>query len=326
MRSINLDQLRALQAVVEGNSFSAAARKLNLSQPAVSVQIRELERRFGVKLIERMGKQAHATPPGRDLLAAAESIFEACEHAEHMMRRYREGWLGRVRIGTTNTALTYLLPPVLRKLSSEHPGIDLHVTNLPTRESVESVLHNRLDLALVSLPVETTQLTVTPLLSEDMVAIFPRGWRDLPDEVSPAYVMAQPLLLEHTRAAIHDLVIRWLSRERAQPRVSMRLGTIDALKSAVASTLGMSIVPQIALTGVDSDIVVRPLNPPLTRTLALIEHHSKPAAPALDIARRAILTLREESSRARSGGRAKRPRRPARAPAAVKKGARGGMA
>ena len=65
MRSLNLDQLRALMEVVELGSFSAAARRLNLTQPAVSLQIRELERRFGVRLIERLGKQAHATVPGR---------------------------------------------------------------------------------------------------------------------------------------------------------------------------------------------------------------------------------------------------------------------
>src|SRR5687767_6540813 len=71
MRSLNLDQLRALLKVIELGSFSAAARQLNLTQPAVSLQIRELERRFGVQLIERVGKQAHATAPGRDLAEAA---------------------------------------------------------------------------------------------------------------------------------------------------------------------------------------------------------------------------------------------------------------
>ena len=113
------------------------------------------------------------------------------------------------------------------------------------------------------------------------------------------------------RAAIRSLVVRWLSREPGQPRVPMHLGTIEALKSAVASTLGMSIVPQIALTGTETDIVTRPLDPPLTRTIALIEHRSKPMAPALDIARAEIMTLREgvnatsaPSSRQRSRSRA----------------------
>ena len=75
MRGLNFDQLRTLLEVVEQGSFSAAARRLNLTQPAISLQIRELERRFGVRLIERLGKQAHATVPGRELIEAAQRIL-----------------------------------------------------------------------------------------------------------------------------------------------------------------------------------------------------------------------------------------------------------
>ena len=75
MRGLNLDQLQALLEVVEQGSFSAAARRLNLTQPAISLQIRELERRFGVRLIERLGKRAHATVPGRELVEVARRIF-----------------------------------------------------------------------------------------------------------------------------------------------------------------------------------------------------------------------------------------------------------
>ena len=173
MRSLNLDQLRTLHEVVEQGSFSAAARRLNLTQPAVSLQIRELERRFGVKLIERMGKKAYVTAPGQELLEAAQRIFRECEHAEAQMRRFREGWVGRVRIGTTNTAMTYALPPILRKLRTDHPGIDLHVTNMATRDSVEHILQNKLDFALVTLPVDRTRLRITALRPEKLVAIFP---------------------------------------------------------------------------------------------------------------------------------------------------------
>lgn len=293
MRGLNLDQLRTLLAVVESKSFSAAARQLHLSQPAVSVQIRELERRFGVKLIERLGKQAHATAPGRDLVDAAARIFRECDSADAMMRRYRDGWIGRVRIGTTITAQMYLLPPVLRKLSHDHPGVDLHVRNLPTSESVQAILQNQIDLAIVTLPVDRGQLTITPLRSEQMVAIHPAGARNVPERVTPEYVLRQPLLLEHTGAGVHDLVMRWLSGHGAEPRVRMHLGTIEAVKSAVASNLGMSIVPEMAWSRHENDTVVRPLHPPLVRTLGLIEHHSKPNEPAIEIVRNALLALRK---------------------------------
>src|SRR6195256_6980948 len=123
MRSLNLDQLRALLEVVESGSFSAAARRLNLTQPAISLQIRELERRFGVRLIERLGKQAHATVPGRELVEAAQRILRECNHVDAAMRRFREGWTGRVHVGTTLTAMIYRLPPILRGWRLGDPGM-----------------------------------------------------------------------------------------------------------------------------------------------------------------------------------------------------------
>jgi len=314
MRSLNLDQLRALLRVVELGSFSAAARQLNLTQPAVSLQIRELERRFGVRLIERLGKRAHTTAPGATLVEAACRIFHECDLIDAAMRPYRDGWIGRVQIGATNTMLVHVLPPILRELSREHPGIDLHVTNMPTRESVERILQNRLDLALVTLPVQKRHLRITPLLPEQLVAIFPAGTRDLPDEVTPEFAARQPLLMEHTGGAVYALVVRWLSGLGSLPRPPMHLGTIEALRSAVASNLGMSIVPEIVVAGHAPGIIVRPLRPQLSRTLALIEHRNKPNEPALEIVRNALLALRTN----RDTGIDRKRRGPEESPAALR--------
>jgi DNA-binding transcriptional LysR family regulator len=291
MRSLNLGQLRALLEVVESGSFSAAARQLNLTQPAISLQIRELERRFGVSLIERLGKHAHATLPGRELVEAAQRIFRECNLADAAMRRFREGWIGRVHVGTTLTTMIYRLPPILRKVRLDHPGIDLIVTNSPTPSSVENILQNRIDLALVNLPVEKKHLKITPLCAEVLVAIFPVGTRGLPDEITPEYVAQQFLMLEQPSSAAYPLVLGWLSGQAPPPRDPMPLGTVEALKSAVASNLGMAIVPEVAVGKHTSDFVVRPLRPPLLRTLALIEHRNKPNEAALDIVRNALLTL-----------------------------------
>src|SRR5215813_1159017 len=206
MRQINLDQLRALIEVVECRSFSAAARNLNLSQPAVSLQIRELERRFGVPLIERFGKQAHATAPGRELIKAGRRIFDACTSAEEAMRRFRENWIGRVHLGTTLTAMIYRLPPLLRKLRSDHPGVDLVVTNMPTPLSIAKILSNEADLALVTLPVENGELRVKPLCQESMLAALPAGEKDVPEEITPEYIL-------HHRCMAGA---RWLLREQQQ--------------------------------------------------------------------------------------------------------------
>lgn len=297
MRSLNLDQLRTLSEVVAHGSFSAAARRLNLTQPAVSLQIRELERRFGMRLIERQGKQAYATAPGRDLVDMAQRIFRECDRAAAAMHRFRDGSVGRVHVATTLTALTYRLPPILRRLRIEHPGIDLHVTQMPTRDSVESIIQNKIDFALVTLPVEESHLRITPLRTERLVAIFPAGARDLPDEITPEYTAQQPLLMEHTAGAVRGLVMGWLAGQALSLRTTMHLGTIEALKSAVAAELGMSIVPAVAVAGRMSGIVVRPLRPPLPVTLALIERDDMPAEPALEIVRNALLALQAAEER-----------------------------
>jgi DNA-binding transcriptional LysR family regulator len=126
MRSLNLDQLRSLLSVIELGSFSAAAKRLNLSQPAVSLQIRELEARLGVALVERLGKKAYATPAGQELLEHARRLMQAEEGALVSMRRHREGLVGRVRIGT-NAPLPDLLPaadpaPVARHVPDGRAG------------------------------------------------------------------------------------------------------------------------------------------------------------------------------------------------------------
>jgi DNA-binding transcriptional LysR family regulator len=293
LRGLNFDQLRTLLEVVEQGSFSAAARRLNLTQPAISLQIRELERRFGVRLIERLGKQAHATVPGRELVEAAQRILRECDHADAAMRRFREGWTGRVHVGTTLTTMIYRLPPILRRVRLDHPGIDLVVTNAPTPNSVENIIQNRIDLGLVNLPLQKKkQLKITPLCAEVLVAIFPVGAPDVPDEITPGYVARQNLLVEQTSSAAHSLVLGWLSGHASPPRAPTALGTVEALKSAVASNLGMAIVPEASIAMRLSDFIVRPLQPPLSRMLALIEHRNKPNEPALEIVRNALLALR----------------------------------
>jgi DNA-binding transcriptional LysR family regulator len=292
MRSLNPDQLRTLIAVVTLGNFSAAGRRLNLTQPAVSLHIRELEQRFGVQLIERQGRRASPTVPGQELVEQATIILSAFDTAEASMRRFREGWLGRVHIATTLTALTYDLPPILRKLRREHPRIELAVTNMPTRDSVDAVLQNTVDLALVTLPIKGSPLQVTPLRPQLLVAILPADMPDVPDVVTPDFAASQPMIFEHARGAVHDLVMDWLGGHLPLQGPPMKLGTIEALKQCVAAGLGISIVPDIAVSRPTSEYLVRPLYPAVACTLALIEQKGKTDTAALRFVREALLELR----------------------------------
>jgi DNA-binding transcriptional LysR family regulator len=292
MRSLNPDQLRTLIEVVTLGNFSAAARRLNLTQPAVSLQVRELEQRFGLQLIERRGRRAYPTVPGRELVEQASYILSACENAESSMRRFRQGWLGRVHLATTLTALTYDLPPILRTLCRDHPGVELAVTNMPTRDSVDAVLQNVVDLALVTLPVKGAPLQVTPLRPQVLVAILPADMKEVPDVVTPDFLASKPLIFEHARGAVHALVMNWLGGNVRLQGPPMKIGTIEAMKQCVASGLGISIVPDVAVSGPTPDFIVRPLRPSVPCTLALVEQRGKVDNPALRIVRDAILELR----------------------------------
>jgi DNA-binding transcriptional LysR family regulator len=293
MRSLNPDHLRALTEVVAQGSFTRAAKRLNLAQPTISLQIRELEMRLGLRLVDRLGKRAYATAAGRELIEHARRIDEENSRLLAAMRRHRDGWLGQVRIGSSTTALIYHLPPILQQLRRNHPNIELVVTTGTTSGVVERILRNDIDLGIVSLPISERLLDVVPLRKEPLVAIFSSRVEDIPREVTPQFLLRHPLLLEFARAHVRRLIIDWLSVDGIEPRPAMELDNLEAVKRMVAAGLGASIVPAAAVSERDtkSDFVVRPLQPALSRTLALAQRRDKPVDTALEHVRQALLTL-----------------------------------
>jgi DNA-binding transcriptional LysR family regulator len=203
-----------------------------------------------------------------------------------------------VHIGSALSALMYLLPPVIKKLRAEHPGIDLVVSNAPTADMVNGVRQNTIDIALITLPVDDHGLEVVPLHIDEMTAIVPATARGIPDEVSPGYVAQQFLVLEI--GAINALVTDWLSANGPLPQSTMTIATVEAVKAVVSSGLGMSILPKMAVANASDDIVTRPLNPPLRRTLGLIHHPKKVDDPAFRTVRDALMVLENIAPKARA--------------------------
>ena len=171
MRSLNLDQLRAFVELMERGSFTAAAKELNLSQPAVTHQVQELERRFKVSLVDRLGKRACATHAGEKLLEHARSLLDEDMRVHSAMRRFADGSLGRVRIGTSMTVLIYLLPRILRQLKSVHPHLEINLKAGLTAATLDMLRSNALDLGLCALPIHDAAFDVWPLFKDELVAI-----------------------------------------------------------------------------------------------------------------------------------------------------------
>lgn len=209
MRELNPDHLRAFADVAELGSFTAAAARLNLTQPAVSLQVRQLERRLGVRLLERVGRRALPTLAGEELLEHARRIEAAVGDAIAAMTRHRAEAAGRVRIGTGATACIYLLPPALRTVRAARPALQIIVHTGSTPEILDAVEENRLDLALVTLPVPGRALVVTPVVEDEQVAIFPADGTPPPAEVTPAALAERPLVLYETGAHTRRLIDAW---------------------------------------------------------------------------------------------------------------------
>lgn len=292
MRSLNLDHLRALDDVVRLGSFSAAARKLNLSQPAVSLQIRELESRVGVRLVERMGKRAFATEAGRALIEHGARITAEAERALVTMRRHREGWLGRVRIGTSFVILNYLLPPILKRVRHEHPDLEIGISLGSSAQKVEQLLRNEIDLGVVALPVANPHLEVTVLRHDRMMAALPLRAK-APARLRPADFARWPLILDSPGSRMSRIVRDWFAAAENAPRPAMEVGDIHAIKTLVAAGVGASVLPMDAL-GFEArrgELQVRPLLPPARYSIGLVQRRDKPADPAFTIMRAALLTL-----------------------------------
>ena len=310
MRRLNLDQLHALVEVVRLGSFSAAARGLNLSQPAVSLQIRELEQRLGLELVERLGKQAYATAAGAELIDRAARIAREVDDAEDAMRRHRDGWLGRVRIGTGAAIVTYLLPPLLRTLRRAHPDIEIVINSGTTERIVERLARNEVDIGLVTLPVHDRTLVVQPLREDAMLAVLPPSERGAPGTMDAAGLARYPVILDAVGAQMHALARDWFRDAGVDVRPAMELDGVVAIRNVVSAGLGATILPVEALLGEATlaPVVLRPLAPPLTRTLAVVRRADKKVGPALAHVDAALMTLRDVVIRLPAQARPPAPR------------------
>ncbi|WP_212677152.1 LysR family transcriptional regulator [Pandoraea sp. PE-S2R-1] len=283
MRRLNLDQLHTFAEVIDAGSFSAAADRLDLSQPAVSLQVRQLEQRLNVRLIERVGKRLKPSSAGLTLLEHARRIDAVVEEALQALSTHAEGIAGEVAIGTGATACIHLLPPMLRTMRKRHPALDIRVSTGNTDDVLAAVTENRLDVGLVTLPAAGRSLHITPVLRDEFVAIGASGAQDWPEKVTPHALAAMPMVAFETGSSTRLLIDEWFLQAGLRVRPVMALGSIEAIKEMVAAGLGYSIVPRMAVSAAHHrrGLRIAALTPELSRTLAIVVRQDKPLAPGL---------------------------------------------
>jgi DNA-binding transcriptional LysR family regulator len=294
-RSLNLDQLRAFVEVIERGSFTAAAKELNLTQPAVTHQLQELERRFQVTLVERMGKRAYLTEAGEKLIEHARHLLEEDARTLAAMRRFGDGWLGRVRIGTSMTVLMYVLPPILRQLKIAHPKLEINLKANLTNATLQMLKTNALDLGLCAIPIEDPAFETVRLFKDELVAILPATWQRAPKRATPAFLSQCPLILGNEASALRKTVTNWLALAGPPPKPVMEFDTVEAIKSLVSVGLGASIVPSLSLGDghvAAANIRVVPLSPRTYRQVGLVQLRGKRGTDGVRLVAAALSALR----------------------------------
>jgi DNA-binding transcriptional LysR family regulator len=298
---LSLGHLRTLEAIARHGSFSRAARELNLTQPAVSMQIRLLERALGLPLLERVGKRAFPTRGGEVLLAHAGRALRELQAGVERVHELRGVVAGRLRLGTSASISIYLLPPALRRFRVRYPETELIVVTGNAPEITRAIVGNGLDVGIVSLPVRDRALSVTPFFRDELVAVAPpeRAWRRRA-AITATELAREPLILFEPGATLRRVIDGWFHRAGVSPRSPMELGNTEAIKKLVEAGLGLSVtswfsVREEARAGTLAAI---PLDPPVHRQLGIVRRRDKPKAPPLE----AFLSALEELRRALERG------------------------
>ncbi|QLO76954.1 LysR family transcriptional regulator [Klebsiella grimontii] len=277
MMTLNLGNLATFRLVIQRGSFSAAADVLGLSQPAVSLQVRQLEQFLQTRLLERTGRGIKATAAGIALLAHSEQIELAVSAAVQSVSEFNREISGSVTLGSGATACIHLLPPLLLKLREQHPLLTVGVTAGNTLDIVRAVEENRLDLGLVTLPAIGRNLAVTPVIDEEFVCILASNQEALPPAVTPEVLQTLPLIAFESGSGTRDLIDGWFLADGRAIAPVMQLGSIEAIKRMVRAGLGFSIVPRMAVEHPQDRIGlnVQSLTPLLHRQLGIIMRQDK---------------------------------------------------
>lgn len=277
MTTLNLGYLATFRLVIQRGSFSAAADVLGISQPAVSLQIRQLEQFLQTRLVERTGRGIKATAAGQALLIHGERIEQAVDETLRSVSAFNHDVSGTITLGTGVTACIHLLPPLLQQLRSDYPLLRVGVTTGNTLDIVRAIEENRLDMGLVTLPVSGRALDVMPVMDEEFVFIASQAQQAMFTDLRPDALHTLPLIAFESGSGTRALIDGWFEASGLTIAPAMQLGSIEAIKRMVRSGLGYSIVPKMAVEQkADREgLCVSSLSPVLQRQLAVVMRQDK---------------------------------------------------
>ncbi len=282
MDKLTLRQLRYFEALARHGHFGRAAEACAISQPALSVRIREMEEEMGVALFERGARRVRLTGFGEAVAGRAREILRAVDDLGDLARAAEGRLAGRLRIGVIPTVAPYLLPRVLGDLGRHWPELEVHVRETVTPRLIEELSDGRLDTAIVALPISEAGLAETPLFSESLMLVRPVADADQPVPDSEALRRMRLLLLEEGHC-FRDQALAFCSLGAARPRQGLDGSSLSTLVQMVGAGLGVTLIPEMAVPVEtrSAAVSVARLGPPApARTIGMIWRRSTPLAGA----------------------------------------------
>lgn len=280
MNNITLKQLRYFDALAKQQHFGRAAETCSISQPALSIQIKDLENELGAPLFERSARRVRLTSLGEELSARVSSILRSVDELSDLARASGESLVGRLRLGIIPTIAPYLLPKVIDEISERYRGVDLHIRESLTTRLIEELEEGRIDAAIVALPISEPKFTEVDLFEEEFVLIRHKAAIDDPVPNSEALAKMRLLLLEEGHC-FRDQAMSFCKMPSVLASNGLEASSLSTLVQMVASGIGVTLIPEMAVPVETSSAPVAvnrfAVKPP-KRTIGMVWRSTSPLA------------------------------------------------
>jgi LysR family hydrogen peroxide-inducible transcriptional activator len=311
MINVTLRQLRYFDALARHSHFGRAAEACAISQPALSMQIKEMEEALGGLLLERSARQVALTRFGEELAGRVRDILRSVDELGDFARASRDRLAGRLRIGMIPTIAPYLLPRIMGNLTRMHPELDIQVRETLTPRLIRELGDGRLDTAILALPVSEPSLTEVALFTENFLLVRPRKDEGTPVPSSEMLREMRLLLLEEGHC-FRDQALSFCKTQSTSPRELLDANSLSTLVQMVSAGIGVTLIPEMAVpveTKSAAVSVTRFKNPQPSRTIGMVWRKTSPLArQLLQISEVVCLSAGKARNRQTNGAPMRNPR------------------
>ncbi len=247
MKQATLHQLKVFEATARHRSFTRAAEELFLTQPTVSMQVKQLTKAVGLPLFEQVGKRLFLTAAGEELYSTCQEIFERLDKFEMKVADLKGMKQGQLRLAVVTTA-KYFAPRLLGPFCQRYPGIEISLQVMNREQILERLTRNQDDLYILGQPPADLEVEAQPFLENPLIVLAPHnhplvGQR----KISLQRLAEEPLLMREPGSGTRMALQRLFEEHDIVPKVRMELGSSEAIKQAIVGGLGISVLSQHTL-------------------------------------------------------------------------------